>query len=147
MWWPWAKVENNTCILGPSDPSIYICFLSNGGGGHRGTSEFFYKAFTSPFVLYSNSALKRNEKICYPEFVITVWSHKVHFNRGLSLKLKEILKMNGIYVYTFLGSGSYRHFLLPPEFWVRFFSPTSSWEYLASHSDLKAVVLSALDSS
>ena len=80
------------------------------------TGEFFYKAFTSPFVLYSNSALKRNEKICYSEFVITVWSHKVHFNRGLSLKLKEILKMNGIYVYTFLGSGSYRHFLLPPEF-------------------------------
>lgn len=145
MWWPWAKVENNTYILGPSDPSIYICFLSNGGGGHRGTSEFFYKAFTSPFVLYSNSALKRNEKICYPEFVITVWSHKVHFNRGLSLKLKEILKMNGIYVYTFLGSGSYRHFLLRNS--ESDFFRTSSWEYSASHSDLKAVVLSALDSS
>lgn len=145
MWWPWAKVENNTYILGPSDPSIYICFLSNGGGGHRGTSEFFYKAFTSPFVLYSNSALKRNEKICYPEFVITVWSHKVHFNRGLSLKLKEILKMNGIYVYTFLGSGSYRHFLLRNS--ESDFFRTSSWEYSASHSDLKAVVLSALDST
>ena len=145
MWWPWAKVENNTYILGPSDPSIYICFLSNGGGGHRGTSEFFYKAFTSPFVLYSKSALKRNEKICYPEFVITVWSHKVHFNRGLSLKLKEILKMNGIYVYTFLGSGSYRHFLLRNS--ESDFFRASSWEYSASHSDLKAVVLSALDSS
>lgn len=25
--------------------------------------------------------VKRNEKVCYPEFVITVWSHKVHFNK------------------------------------------------------------------
>lgn len=93
------------------------CTSLSSAMGEEGTGER-PSSFTKPSQLPLSyiQILRLNEKICYPEFVITVWSHKVHFNRGLSLKLKEILNMNGIYVYTLLGSGSYRHFLLPPEF-------------------------------
>lgn len=53
--------------------------------------------------------------------------------------------MNGIYVYTLLGSGSYRH--SSPTGIHRSDFPSQQLRVLTSHSDLKAVALSRLQDS